>query len=110
MCLSGPLLALSLGLQTPIFLLEVSRSQLPIYLEVSSCTALPCGFRSRCRCQLGPRWPWGPLFCGCCVSVHSCPSPRRARLKSGGLWSSLWVRSYEEASSWGEGLEWELPG
>ncbi|XP_077914653.1 tumor necrosis factor receptor superfamily member 19L isoform X3 [Halichoerus grypus] len=33
MGLSGPLLAWSLGLWTPVFLLEVSRSQLPICLE-----------------------------------------------------------------------------
>nr|XP_025866303.1 tumor necrosis factor receptor superfamily member 19L isoform X1 [Vulpes vulpes] len=53
MCLSGPLLALSLGLQTPIFLLEVSRSQFPIYLEAGD--------------SLGPRmklsWPHWPLSC-----------------------------------------------
>nr|XP_055176781.1 tumor necrosis factor receptor superfamily member 19L isoform X4 [Nyctereutes procyonoides] len=53
MCLSGPFRALSLGLQTPIFLLEVSRSQFPIYLEAGD--------------SVGPRmklsWPHWPLSC-----------------------------------------------
>lgn len=36
MCLSGSSLALSLGLWIPILLLEVSRSQLPICVKMSS--------------------------------------------------------------------------
>lgn len=40
---SGPL--------DPTFLLEVSRSELPVHLEVSSCTAPARGLRSPSRCQ-----------------------------------------------------------
>lgn len=40
---SGPL--------DPTFLLEVSRSELPVRLEVSSCTAPARGLRSPSRCQ-----------------------------------------------------------
>lgn len=42
-CESGPL--------DPTFLLEVSSAELPVHLEVSSCTAPACGHRSPSRCQ-----------------------------------------------------------
>ncbi|XP_032214227.1 tumor necrosis factor receptor superfamily member 19L isoform X2 [Mustela erminea] len=55
MYLSGPLLAWSLGLWTPIFLLEVSRSQLPICLEAGDSQ----GLRMK---PSPPHWPLSCLF------------------------------------------------
>ena len=63
----GALAAFESGPLDPTFLLEVSRSELPIHLEVSSFTAPACRHRSPSRCQSrgGTRARLGgPFLCG----------------------------------------------
>lgn len=56
MCLSGSSFALSLGFWIPILLLEVSRSQLPICLKMSSYTSLPVSTGHPACASQGQGW------------------------------------------------------